>query len=56
MHFTPAFFGGGAENAMPFLTKADEKFTAYRAPSPLHPMWGKGSNDYFLDMAKKDLN
>ncbi|MCR9285944.1 MAG: hypothetical protein NXI23_00995 [Bacteroidetes bacterium] len=54
-YFTPSFFGGGAENALPLLEKADEKYAAYRTPSPLHPMWGKGSNDYFLDMAKKDL-
>jgi tetratricopeptide (TPR) repeat protein len=55
-YFTPAFFGGGAENALPILEKANEKYMAYKAPSPLHPMWGQGSTEYFLNRAKKDLN
>ncbi len=54
-YFTPAFFGGGARKALPLLEKAEEKFAAYSAPNPLYPMWGKGSNKYFLEKARKDL-
>lgn len=54
-YFTPAFFGGGAEKALPLFEKADEKYAAYRVPSPLHPIWGKGSNDYFLNKVKGEV-
>ena len=46
--YTPAFFGGGAENARPILEMAQQAFEAYQATSPIHPNWGQEQNTYLL--------
>lgn len=51
--FTPDFYGGGAKAALPWLEKAEAKFANYKPASNLHPNWGKESNNYMLENAKK---
>ena len=51
----PEFWGGGAKNAMPLLSEAKEKFSTFKADSPLHPTWGEGQNDYLLKQGKGAL-
>ncbi|NMB72866.1 MAG: hypothetical protein GYA22_12035 [Bacteroidales bacterium] len=41
IYYTPEQFGGGKENAMPYLLKAREKFSHFSAPSAFWPLWGK---------------
>ncbi len=53
--YTPSFFGGGAENALPILEKADEKFKTFQAESDLHPAWGLHYNSYLLKKARKSM-
>ncbi len=54
-YFTPEFFGGGAKNALPFLKEANEKFQTFVKASAIHPDWGMGANNYFLEKAEQDL-
>lgn len=54
-YFTPAFFGGGAENALPLFKEAQAKYKAFEKASSIHPDWGSGSNSYFLKKAEEDL-
>jgi len=41
---TPEAFGGGNKVAKPKFEKAAQLFETYKAPSPLHPDWGKEDN------------
>ncbi len=54
--FTPTFFGGGAENAMPALEAAaalfEEESTTDRNTLPT---WGAASNNWMLEKAQSDL-
>ena len=54
-YFTPAFFGGGVENALPLFKEAQAKFDAFEKASSIHPDWGAGTNSYFLNKAEEDL-
>ena len=53
--YTPEFWGGGAENALPLLEKALEKFNAAKAENGLSPVWGKGTNAYLLKSAQETI-
>lgn len=53
--FTPVFYGGGPQNAMPLLQKAAEKFETFQAASTLHPKWGAGANKWMIDQAEKAM-
>ena len=41
IYYTPEQFGGGKDNAMPYLLKAKEKFSQFSSPSAFWPSWGK---------------
>jgi len=53
--FTPVFYGGGPQNALPLLQKAAEKFATYQPPSPLHPNWGAEGNKWMIEYAEKAM-
>jgi hypothetical protein len=42
-YYTPEAFGGGKNNALPLLKKAQEKFATYKSPSSIHPNWGENN-------------
>lgn len=46
--YTPAFFGGGKEKAMPLLANAVELYKAETASDAFMPRWGKGRAEYLL--------
>ncbi len=46
---TPAFFGGGKENALPLFKLAEKKFEAFKIESELSPNWGNESNDNIIN-------
>ena len=48
---TPEFWGGGAENALPILQKAQEKYQSAKSANDLAPGWGQETNAYFLKKA-----
>lgn len=52
-YFTPEFFGGGAEAALPYFQKAAEQFESFKPESSIHPNWGIGANQYFLKEIEK---
>ncbi|NBC08552.1 MAG: hypothetical protein GVY26_15285 [Bacteroidetes bacterium] len=54
--FTPKFFGGGAEKALPYLRKAAERFERHEPASELHPSWGDYFNKELLKRAEKAVN
>lgn len=53
--FTPAFWGGGAEAALPLLEKAAANYKTQAVVSTLHPKWGKERNEYLIKNAKASL-
>jgi hypothetical protein len=54
--FTPKFFGGGAEKALPYLRKAAERYERSEPASELHPSWGNYFNNELLKRAEKAVN
>ena len=54
--FTPEFFGGGAEKAMPLLEQAANLYTTETATDRgIQPAWGQTTNDWMLRKAQADL-
>ncbi len=53
IYYTPAFFGGGADNAKPFLEKAKELYDKEKRADALSPAWGSFYNNYLLEQANK---
>ncbi len=51
--YTPAFFGGGADNARPLLEKAKELYDKEERENALSPAWGSYYNNYLLEEANK---
>ena len=51
--FTPVFYGGGAETALPLLQKANEKFANFKPESPLHPTWGAEQTGWLIKTAEQ---
>ena len=51
--YTPEAFGGGKAVAKPLLEKALAMFDTFKPASELHPVWGKASVKYFIEMANK---
>jgi hypothetical protein len=49
----PAFIGGGAENAMPDIKKAIEKFESFKPASMLHPNWGRERAERLMKQVSK---
>ncbi len=54
LFFTPSFWGGGPESALPHLKKAEERFTSFEPASSLHPSWGQYFNTELLANAEAD--
>ncbi|SDF20913.1 hypothetical protein SAMN04487996_109208 [Dyadobacter soli] len=46
--FTPEEYGGGKKVAKPMLEKAQQKFTAFKPESGIHPDWGKMETEWML--------
>lgn len=54
--YTPEFFGGGAEKALPLLQKAQGQFVAEGTiDKGILPQWGATSNNWMLEKATKDI-
>jgi tetratricopeptide (TPR) repeat protein len=52
LFFTPEFWGGGAEAALPFLQEADERYASFKPASSISPNWGKDWNTDLLSRAQ----
>ncbi len=54
--FTPEFFGGGAENAMPLLQGAEQLYALEGDQDRgILPRWGAGTSNWMLNKAQTDL-
>jgi len=53
LYFTPKMFGGGAKNALPYFTKAEEKYKLLKEHSVGVPFWGEMTTAYFIGECKK---
>ena len=54
--FTPDFFGGGAEPAIPLLEGAEQLYSLEAEQDRgLLPRWGAGTNEWMLNKANADL-
>ena len=53
LFFTPPQWGGDPKKGQELMETAVEKFDAFKPASSIHPNWGKSTNDYILEMAKK---
>ncbi|WAC11676.1 hypothetical protein [Dyadobacter pollutisoli] len=51
LFFTPEEYGGGKKVAKPLLEKATQKFSAFKAESPIHPSWGKMETEWMLSQS-----
>jgi len=51
--FSPPEWGGGKEQACPFVKKAAEKFTTFQLESPLHPNWGRNGVEVYKMMCEQ---
>ena len=52
--YTPKFFGGGEEAALPYFEKASLFFQGFNPESTVHPYWGKGDTERLLKKCKSD--
>jgi hypothetical protein len=50
--FTPEQFGGSKTEAKVLFEESLKKFETFKPASSLHPDWGRGQVNYFLQMAK----
>ncbi len=53
--FSPEFWGGGVQNALPLLEKAATVFEAHPATSSINPNWGQDSNQELLEKARAQV-
>lgn len=53
--FTPEFWGGGVQNALPLLEKAAVAFKENPATSDIDPNWGQDSNQELLEKARAQV-
>ncbi|TXB63607.1 hypothetical protein [Phaeodactylibacter luteus] len=53
LFYTPSFFGGGAEAALPYLEKAAARFDAGKKTGEYGPVWGAFFNQELLQQAKQ---
>lgn len=53
--FSPAFWGGGAQNALPFLEKAAKTYEEHPVNSGIDPNWGQKSNQELLEKARAQV-
>jgi hypothetical protein len=52
LFYTPAQFGGGCTTAKPVAEEGAKLLNAFKAKSPLHPIWGKTQFDMVLGQCK----
>lgn len=50
--FTPEQFGGSKTEAKALFEESLKKFESFKPASSIHPDWGRGQVNYFLQMAK----
>jgi hypothetical protein len=50
--FTPEQFGGSKAEAKLLFEESQKKFESFKPASSIHPDWGRGQVNYFLQMAK----
>ena len=50
--FTPEQFGGSKTEAKKLFETALQKYTVFKPATPLDPVWGKPTAQYFLDQIK----
>jgi hypothetical protein len=50
--FTPEQFGGSKAEAKRLFTEALKKYDAFKPATPLDPVWGKTTAQYFLSQIK----
>ncbi|MBO9615327.1 MAG: hypothetical protein J7619_21690 [Dyadobacter sp.] len=48
LFFTPEEYGGGKKVAKPMLEKAQQKFSAFKPETSIHPDWGKMETEWML--------
>ncbi|MDR6803343.1 hypothetical protein J2Y45_000613 [Dyadobacter sp. BE34] len=48
LFFTPEEYGGGKKVAKPMLEKAQQKFSAFKPETAIHPDWGKMETEWML--------
>ncbi len=53
LYYTPAFFGGGAEKALPFFLKARDKYKEFKPRLPFYPHWGESENQQMIAECRK---
>jgi tetratricopeptide (TPR) repeat protein len=53
LFYTPAFFGGGAEKALPLFIKARDKFREFKPGMPFYPNWGEAENQQMINECRK---
>jgi hypothetical protein len=51
--YTPSFYGGGKEYALPLFEKAEKLFAEQPKSSSFAPSWGEEMNQHFLQECKK---
>jgi tetratricopeptide (TPR) repeat protein len=52
--YTPKFFGGGKDIAIPIFEKALNMFGKYKQKSTIHPVWGKEDAEKLYNECKTD--
>jgi tetratricopeptide (TPR) repeat protein len=55
LYYTPAFFGGGAEKALPFFIKARDKYKVFNPLMPFFPHWGEPENQQMISECNKSV-
>ncbi len=55
IYYTPAFFGGGAKNALSLFMKAKEKYLAFKPVLPFYPNWGEKENQEMILACKNEM-
>lgn len=53
--YTPKFFGGGKEAAIPILEKAIMMYENFKQRSSVHPNWGKGDAEKLYKECKANI-
>ena len=54
LFYTPAMYGGGKENAKPWLAKAAGKYDSFKPATEIDPDWGKEENQKLLDQCNTE--
>jgi hypothetical protein len=54
--YTPKFFGGGKEAAIPIFEKAINRYESFIPQSKVHPDWGKEDAEKLYKVCKANVN